>query len=1147
MKLNRKSEIVNRKSAARLDIFLLGPPHLERDGQAIDIETRKGIALLAYLAVTQLRYRRDELATLFWPESDQAQARAALRSALWALNKGLGGDWLAADRETIGLNADADLWVDVVAFKDRLAPCMSSQPPDQVDCATCLSLLTEAVSLYQGHFLSGFTLRDSPEFDAWQTSQTEHLRQSLSGALERLIACHHRQGQPEAAMTVARRWLDLDPLHEPAHRHLMQLYAAAGRRTDALRQFQDCRQILADELGVSPSRETAAIYDAILREDLQPADETPASTPAAPPRQAPPLQAGSPLPAARLAPPPSNLPLPPTNFVGRKEALAEIAARLADPGCRLLTLIGPGGIGKTRLAIQAAGEALAANPPADSEAGHPFPDGVYFVRLSSLVNPEEAESALMDNIADAVKFRFHSARNVRTSPREQLLNYLRPKQLLLVLDNLEHYMTAAKFLATLLSTAQKVQLLVTSRERLNLQGEWLYEVRGLGYPPPPPTATPAQHLPKPAAGDLLENYSAVKLFVQSAQRSTPSFTLTKDGRDDVVRICQLVGGLPLAVELAASWVRLLSLPEIVNEIKHSLDFLTTTLRDLPQRHRNLRAVFEGSWQLLSPEEKTALKLMAVFRRGFRREAAEAVTGASLIVFSALVDKSLLSVRQPDGAVQVPRYAMHNVIRQYAAEKLTADELLQAQARHGQYYASFLQAREAAIRGDNQTEIMAEIGAEIANVRAAWRWAINHRPEPHLAAVDQSLDTLFHFFEIRSWFQEGESAFRQAAERFQEAWPNPENESRTIRRVSGKLLARQGGFAYRLSRHDLGQDLLQQSLDLFGGLGPEAEAEVAISLDQLGNIAFGLAGYPQAKAYYRQSLTIKRKTDDPYGISVTLSNLGHIAYLAGDFDEAQRYSAESLAMGKRLGNRWCMAFAMSNLGQVANARGDYTAAGRYYRQTLVECEEIGERFLMAMTLNRLGSLAAELGKHAEAKEHLHQSLTIHQEIGDKRGAASALNDLGKVAFYAEDYAEARTLLKQSLDLRREIDDRHGEVICLDNLGYVAEALGDDQNAKAYFRDALNIALEIQADPLALDILVGLAILLLKETGPSQSQNQAQAVELLTLALHHPASEQETRDQAQALLAELSAPLSPLAEGGDLNAIAGKVMALPMMKE
>jgi tetratricopeptide (TPR) repeat protein len=253
------------------------------------------------------------------------------------------------------------------------------------------------------------------------------------------------------------------------------------------------------------------------------------------------------------------------------------------------------------------------------------------------------------------------------------------------------------------------------------------------------------------------------------------------------------------------------------------------------------------------------------------------------------------------------------------------------------------------------------------------------------------------------------------------------------------------------------------------------------------------------------------------------------------------------MGKRLGNRWCIAFAMSNLGQVANARGDYTAAGRYYRQTLVECEEIGERFLMAMTLNRLGSLAAELGKHAEAKEHLHQSLTIHQEIGDKRGAASALNDLGKVAFYAEDYAEARTLLKQSLDLRREIDDRHGEVICLDNLGYVAEALGDDQNAKAYFRDALNIALEIQADPLALDILVGLAILLLKETGPSQSQNQAQAVELLTLALHHPASEQETRDQAQALLAELSAPLSPLAEGGDLNAIAGKVMALPMMKE
>lgn len=339
---------------------------------------------------------------------------------------------------------------------------------------------------------------------------------------------------------------------------------------------------------------------------------------------------------ARPAPPPpiSSLPALFTPLVGREVELAALARLLRNPQCRLLTLIGQVGIGKTRLAIEVA-----------STQGELFPDGVYFVPLVSLPSPE----FIVPTIADALGFTLSAS----IDPKLQLLNHLREKCLLLVLDGLEHLLEGAGLLAELLQQAPALKLLVTSCERLSLQAEWLFVLQGL---PVPPFDQVQQ----------AEEYGAVKLFVRSAGQAQVGFKLSAEERPWVVRICQLVEGMPLAIELAAVWVRLLSCREIAQEIERTLDFLSASARDLPERHRSMRAAFDHSWHLLSIEEQQALAKLSIFRGCFQREAAAEVAGVSLPLLTALVDKSLLRCNQ---CHETGRYSLHELIRQYAADKL----------------------------------------------------------------------------------------------------------------------------------------------------------------------------------------------------------------------------------------------------------------------------------------------------------------------------------------------------------------------------------------------------------------------------------------------------------------------------------------------
>src|SRR5512135_1763447 len=426
-----------------------------------------------------------------------------------------------------------------------------------------------------------------------------------------------------------------------------------------------------------------------------------------------------PVTRTNITAPKTNLPVIPTPLIGRGREVAELSQLLRDPQCRLLTLVGPGGIGKTRLAIETA-----------SNLQDAFADGVHFVPLAS------ANSArfIVPAIADSVGFAFHHASHA--DPKTQLFDYLKEKQALLLADNLEQLLTEPdiELLAELLAHAPRVKLLVTSRESLGLQDEWVFEVQGLPVPESIDAEASAQN-------------TSVELFLQRARRAYVGYNATPEDYPAIVRICQLVDGNPLGLELAAAWVRTLSCDEIAQEIERGMDFLSVSARDLPARHRSMRAVFDHSWKLLSEEEQGVLLRLSVFQGGFRREAAEVVAEATLSVLSTLVTKSLI---RRSGA---GRYDLHELIRQFAAEQFAErpEEQTATQARHGGYYLTFFSQADGRLRSSAQRETLAELTAEMDNFRSAWDWAVTHG---EFTLIEQSMRTFFMLYDGRGWFQEG---------------------------------------------------------------------------------------------------------------------------------------------------------------------------------------------------------------------------------------------------------------------------------------------------------------------------------------------------------------------------------------------------------
>ncbi|MBP6472400.1 MAG: tetratricopeptide repeat protein [Chloroflexi bacterium] len=815
----------------------------------------------------------------------------------------------------------------------------------------------------------------------------------------------------------------------------------------------------------------------------------------------------SPHEAARTAVP-ANFPAPPTPFLGRVAELTAIIEQLQDLDCRILTLVGQGGIGKTRLAQQAA----LARPEL-------FPDGIYFIPLATVSSPE----FMLSTIANAINLSFADS----ALPRAQLLNYLQSKRLLLIMDNFEHLMTEATLIAEIVTEAPQVQVLITSRERLRLHGEWVFQVRGMQVP----SRKMTEHLSPEAWADMAE-YSAVQLFLQSARRASADFDLALAAIPHVVRICQLVDGYPLAIELAATWVRLLTCAEIAAEIERDYEILSTNWRDMPARHRSLQAVFDYSWQLLPEHEQRVLCQLTVFERGFQREAAVAVAQTSLPVLASLVDKSFLqrSVAEPrEGRREtaVIRFELHELLRLYVVGKLDEEVRTAVQDRHATYYAAFLQKRRSLLQEREQLAALAEIGAEIDNVRAAWRWAVERGD---IEVIRSVIDPLFLFYDIRGWLQEGSEIFKTAAQRLRVMRQTKPNTIDDI--IWGKVLAREGQFAYRLGRYERARGLLLESLPIFRKL--DMQKETVFLLNLLGKIAYRQGAYVEAETHCQDSLAICDRIQYEWGMVSALATLGHLAVDRGAYAEAKQLYGQGLRLGQQAGDQHSVAMLLNDLGNVSWRLGEYDLARQLCTQSLTLFQEIDDRQGIAMAYKNLGNIAGDTGDVEQARSLYRTALAICQEIGYRWGVAALLNNLGNVAWEMGNHEEARQFCAQSVAVWREIGFLWGIAGSLETLANVDVALGETHHARAYIREALEIGAAINAVPLVLDVLISLARLLLTEG------QQAAAGEILAYVLRHPAMDQEGRTKAQSLMQDV--PLVMPAANGAQKSIDEVVTAV-----
>jgi predicted ATPase/transcriptional regulator with XRE-family HTH domain len=748
------------------------------------------------------------------------------------------------------------------------------------------------------------------------------------------------------------------------------------------------------------------------------------------------------------------LPTPPTPLLGRTNELVEIGRLLQATDCRMLTLVGPGGSGKTRTVIEAANQLQDA-----------FADGVYFVALTSVSTP----ALIAPTIASAIALKLEGT----TTPQQQVVEHLRDKQLLLVLDNLEHLLGGEEtqqttgappvtidWLADLLMLAPQVHLLTTSREPLGLPGEWLFDLQGLPTPPPSTQLGHASEAIYPLA--QLANYSAAELFIQTARRTDARFALTTSDAAGVARICQLVDGLPLAIELAASWVRTLTCTEIASEIERSIDFLATPVRGVPERHRSITAVFDHSWRLLNDEERQVLRRLSVLRGSFSRAAAEAIAGARLPILSALVSKSLVRHVEPQ------RYDLHELVRQYLAAHLRAhpDEEQATLDRHAAYFVEWLRTHAIWLRGSREGDARAAFTLEADNIRMMMARVMRQR---EINAIRSATLDMIDFFEWLNWFQEAEAVFAQAVQQLEESTAVQDEAARA---ALGYALLGHGAFTCRIGNNAVAQEKLLRSL------------------------------------------AIQRANHDTAGLVRTLYWLTLTGIQLGQNAEAQRWGQEGLALAEPLPDRNIVVRCRNLLGFAAVNEGDYAQAEAYFRSGLAEARQLGNQNLRILLLNNLASALRSQQKYDEAQAALEESRMLAEQTGERRLLAYAQRGLGQLAFAQGDFASAHRWFQQSLTTMRSIREVWVIPSVLAGLGQAALALGQVAEARQTFAELFRQAVNAGLQPRILDALVGFAQL------HRLDQQDEQARVLLVQVNHHPAALHETRTLADQLLAELT---------------------------
>ncbi len=949
--------------SANLVLHLLGHPQLILKSLPLVINRRAVMALLAYLAVNnndQIRQKptREFLSALLWPDYNQVKAFTNLRHTLWEIQKALGSGWLIADRETISLRADANLWVDVHRFESLL-----HESQVQNDVSLRIPLLTECVKLYRHHFLTGFTLKNAPTFDEWSLTKADELRHKLNEALTLLTEDYCLLGDGESALPYARRLVTFDPLNESAHRLLMQVYMQVGQQNAALKQYQTFEQTLRKELGLDPQPETRALYKQIRKGEIKQ------------------VEVGI---RRETKTPQNNLPQQLTSFIGREQQQTEILSLMARN--RLVTLTGSGGVGKTRLSLQVAAKLI-----------NHYPDGVWFIELTPLTNPD----LIAQTILSTLRFGEQAGKTPLQILEEQLSN----KKLLLVLDNCEHLVQAsARVTYRLLMSAPEIKILATSREALSVSGELAWLVPSLSLP----------DLKAQLTFEKLTQYESIRLFIERALLVQPHFKVDQTSVLAIAQICSRLDGIPLAIELAAARVNALGVKQIAKRLDDRFRLLTKGNRTALERHQTLHAAIDWSYNLLDADEKILFARLSVFMGGWTLEAAEQVCVKErsefevLDVLSNLIDKSLVIM---DGSTGEARYHFLETTRQYAREKLLEsreDEILHN--RHLAYFLDLAEKGNSEISGPHQADVIDRLDAELDNFRAALDWCVFSKYTESalqmLGALGWAWDMRGYYNEVRSWFDKirvlGEYA------NYPEAY--------------ARLLNHIGRFAADFDRRPDAESILEESRAIWLKLGSRGEPGLADVLCFLGLNAHNQGNLDQAESFYRESLAVAQKCNHQRTIAGSTCFLGIVEQQRGQFTSALNLYNKSLKLSESMGDLLLISLSAGNLGSLFLEHGSYEKARPLFHQELEINERLQFRFGLAATWINLGELHRREGNYVQAEQCLEKSMGVSRDLGLKDRLAFNLYLFGLLALHRNNYVSAIKSFGEYFDFDRALEEK-----------------------------------------------------------------------------------------------------------------------------
>lgn len=1018
-------------------------------------------ALLAYVALHPKQpFSRDFLTSFLYADLPQRKARQNFRKTLSRLRRSFNDEKRPAcdqilhiTKDTITFDPQVPYQLDVVEFEKGWQLAQTSDTAEIERSRHVSHLLRQATSWYKGHFLQDLSI-DSASFEEWVFHQRERLHQFMLTALHRLAQHAHTIGAFEQMLDYAQQQVALEPWYEEAHYQIMLALAALGQRTAALKQYEQCCQQLDKHLGVTPAAPTVHLFQQLARAT----DEIT-------------------LFHKRDDLPPHNLPGMIAPLIGRQQQLEQVLDLLGDPHVRLVTILGEGGVGKTRLA-RATAVRLAGLARFLPES--PFQDGVWWISLAELsvsATSKEGENVLATHILNGLGVTGQDKR----SPTAVLTDYLRQRQLLLVLDNYEHIIGTTHLLSQLLQACPQVKLLVTTRATLRLQAEHIFVLHGLFVPPTPPIpSTKALHS-QPVRD------SALSLFAEVATRTTgQTWRLTADNAPLVHRLCQLVRGNPLAIELAASWLRYLPLAQVLAELENNLDILATRQHDLPERHRSIRAVFDYSWQLLTPAEQDLLQVLALMRMPCALEAMHTILnglpthGRVLSLWQtrqtllSLIDHSLVWLEEESGY-----YHMHPLLQQFGQEQAAAnvsgwllppdvnhdhDGLAFLHGLHADFFLSWLAAREADLHGPAPHAAVAEITAVWDDLRLAWHTAST---QARLTALRQASPSLTRYLNLRAAHFEGEALWRALVEEIDQ-WPTAVRDSAAGRQLQEQALGWLASFMVQLYNDEAVQEIIGRAL--------QAKDSPTLCRAHLAQafLCRKIGQWPQAFQHLQTAQELAQVQDDPRLLIEVL--MRHEPYHTNSLDHIE----EALARAQDLHDSYLCLTVTIRLGGGAFFMGRQNRARTAWENALALSKAYHSPIREALILNNLGDIYRFFGDYQRARQVQEESLRLAQDIGHQQLQMSVLEGLTRTYTSLRLYEQAEETVETCVALCLAQQAWGIHVFALNARGHLHRQQGDFvAAAQAYRQTIASVTVNSDLEHVLLETYAGLAEMALAE--------------------------------------------------------------------